>query len=77
MKYFQCPLLALKMMKKHQEMKIKRKKDDRLPTIKEEEEPVKPKEQIAELDKFYGRDLIYKYFFENYLTKIINKLKNY
>ena len=38
---------------------------------------MKPKEQIAELDKFYGRDLIYKYFFENYLTKIINKLKNY
>ena len=44
------------------------KKDDRLPTIQEEEEPIEeePKEevseQITELDKFYGRDLIYKYF---------------
>ena len=34
-------------------------------------------EQITELDKFYGRDLIYKYFLENSLTKIMKKLKDY
>ena len=49
----------------------------------EEEEPIEeePKEevseQITELDKFYGRDLIYKYFLENSLIKIMNKLKDY
>ena len=34
-------------------------------------------EQITELGKFYGRDLIYTYFLENYLTKILKKLKHY
>ena len=49
----------------------------------EEEEPIEeePKEevseQITELDKFYSRDLIYKYFLENSLIKIMNKLKDY
>ena len=58
-------------------------KDGRLPTIKEEEEPedeipnVSTFEQITELDKFYGRDLIYEYFLENSLIKIIKKLKDY
>ena len=33
--------------------------------------------QINELGKFYGRDLIYNYFLENSLTKIIKKLKGY
>ena len=59
------------------------KKDGRLPTIKEEEEPedeipnISTFEQITELDKFYGRDLIYEYFLENSLIKIIKKLKDY
>ena len=34
-------------------------------------------EQITELDKFYGRDLIYKYFLENSLIKTMKKLKDY
>ena len=34
-------------------------------------------EQITRLDKFYGSDLINKYFIENSLIKIINKLKGY
>ena len=34
-------------------------------------------EQIAKLDKFYGPDLISKYFIETSLTRIIKKLKNY
>ena len=34
-------------------------------------------EQITELDKFYGRNLIYKYFLENSLIKIMKKLKDY
>ena len=34
-------------------------------------------EQITELDEFYGPDLINKYFIEETLTKIINKLKDY
>ena len=54
------------------------KKDDRLPTMEEkEEEPTEeePKEevseQITELDKFNGGDLIYKYFLENSLIKFM------
>ena len=44
------------------------KEDDRLPKIEEEEEPIEETEkevskQINELDKFYDRDLIYKFFF--------------
>ena len=59
------------------------KKDGRLPTIEEEQGPIEeePKEevfeQITELDKFHGRYLIYKYFLENTLIKIIKKLKDY
>ena len=59
------------------------KKDGRLPTIKKEEKPedeipnISTSEQITELDKFYGRDLIYEYFLENSLSKIIKKLKDY
>ena len=34
-------------------------------------------EQITELDKFYGSDLINKYFKNNSLREIINKLKDY
>ena len=36
-----------------------------------------PLEQITELDKLYGRDLINKYFFENSLIRIMKKLKDY
>ena len=59
------------------------KKDDRLPTIEEEEEPIEeePKEEasekITELYKFYGPDLINKYFIENSLIKIMKKLKDH
>ena len=34
-------------------------------------------EQITKLDKFYGPDLISKYFKEKSLTEIINQFKNY
>ena len=34
-------------------------------------------EQITELDKFYGSDLINNYFKEKSLREIINKLKDY
>ena len=34
-------------------------------------------EQITGLGKFYGSNLINKYFLENLLTKIIKKLKVY
>ena len=51
-----------------------------MPTIEEEEEK-KPKEdafgEITRLDKFYGSDLINKYFENKSLTEIINQLKNY
>ena len=57
------------------------KRDSRLPTIEQKPEDEIPNistsEQITELDKFYGRDLIYKYFLENSLIKILKKLKGY
>ena len=34
-------------------------------------------EQIIGIDRFYGSNLINKYFLENSLTKIINKLKDH
>ena len=56
-------------------------RDSRMPTIEEKPEDEIPDistfEQIAILDKFYGSDLIKKYFVEKSLTKIINKLKDY
>ena len=53
--------------------------DSKLPTIKEEEETedIGTFEQIARLDKFYGPDLIDKYFNKKSLTEIINTLKDY
>ena len=62
------------------------KKDGRLPTIKEESSEsegedkipdISTLEQITELDTFYERDLICKYFFENSLIKVMKKLKDY
>ena len=56
-------------------------KNSKLPTIEEEpedeSEDISTLEQITELDKFYGSNLINKYFKENSLIKIINKLKDY
>ena len=62
------------------------KKDGRLPTIKEESSEsegedkipdISTLEQITELDTFYERDLICKYYFENSLIKVMKKLKDY
>ena len=55
------------------ESRDEEKKDGRLPAIKEEE----ALEEIAGLDKFCSPDLINKYFLENSLTRIKNKLKDY
>ena len=63
------------------ELLKRHERDSTLPTIKEKPEDEIPNistlEQITELDKFYGSDLIYKYFLENSLIKIIRKLKDY
>ena len=53
------------------------KMDSRLPAIEEEEPKEDAFEQITLLDKFYGADLINKYFKNKSLTGIINHLKNY
>ena len=50
------------------------KKDSRLPTIEEEPEE-NAFEQTTRLDKFYGADLINKYFKNKSLTEIINQLR--
>ena len=62
-------------------LKKRHEEDSRLPTIEEEPEDEisgsRTLEQIAEIDKFYGSDLINKYFIEKSLTEIIHKLKDY
>ena len=74
------------LLKRHRD-KINRlpSKKSELPTIPEESSESEGEdkipdisilEQIAELDKFYGSDLINKYFIENSLIKFINKLKD-
>ena len=60
------------------ESRDEEEKDGILAVIKEEE----PLEETAGLDKFYGPDLINKYFFFTkkkyfYIKRIINKLKDY
>ena len=47
-------------------LKKRQEEDGRLPTIEEvpkNERVAETFQQISELGKFYGRDLIYKYFF--------------
>ena len=55
------------------ELLKRHERDSRLSTIEEEPDDEIPNistlEQITELDKFYGRDLIYKYFPENSFKK--------
>ena len=53
-------------------------KEESVESEGEDEIPdISPLEQITELDKLYGRDLINKYFFENSLIRIMKKLKDY
>ena len=61
-------------------LKKRHEKDSKLPTIEEEPEdrlrtPKETPEQINELDKIYGPDLIKYYFMENSLIKIMRKIK--
>ena len=63
------------------ELLKRQERDSRLSTIEEEPKDEMPDistlEQITGLDKFYGCDLIYKYFLKNSLIKIMKKLKDY
>ena len=52
------------------ENKESSKSEDKIPDIS-------TSEQITMLDKFYGPDLISKYFKEESLTEILNQLGNY
>ena len=58
-------------------LKRPQEKDGRLPTIEEEPEDAdNTLEQLKDLDKIYA-PLIKRYFMENSLIKIMNKLKKY